>query len=611
MPYATIKDESLIYDRSRNFSGIAVFDEINEISCPSNGSSVTFQSKDNSITTSDNYVNIIPVGINNLYASYNMRYEVDEEDAAKIANFIESKGGNEPIFFDTDPTLYKKINGFCTEYSLNQVDVKTFDLNAVFEITESPGHFNWTGLNFLYTKEIVKNYETLNNLYKKNDVAYDYRLEFDYQDRINNYYYCTEDHDSSQDASPNLEESNYWTRDFFWEPDVGQSSTVKMDLARFGDNGGFPLRRKIKKNIASFPINYRFSNITTQQLQGMLHFLESHAGYRRFKHKIGAVYNRPKVYICRTWTHTWVSFNSHDLELTLEEDPLGVIQKRPKNTTETLGTRVFDDLNEIKAGVETDVPIGWQKDQEDIFDLRVGYACRRIGEEAFWGCINLQGQLRIAGSVIDVDASAFRECISFSTLLIGGGVENIREFAFFGCVGLTGELLIPNSVDIIDDSAFRGCNGFDSLVISKNLSSIGEDTFRGCSNILSVPEMPETLEIISARSFLNCERMRGNLTIPQGTLEIREEAFKGCSKMGTKVILGDTIILLGDNAFNGCARVYHVYIYSIEAPLVASGEDPFANMAKLRKIHVPRKGKFYNTPFWNALNSAGKLEFDL
>jgi len=78
MPYATIKDESLIYDRSRNFSGIAVFDEINEISCPSNGSSVTFQSKDNSITTSDNYVNIIPVGINNLYASYNMRYEVDE-----------------------------------------------------------------------------------------------------------------------------------------------------------------------------------------------------------------------------------------------------------------------------------------------------------------------------------------------------------------------------------------------------------------------------------------------------------------------------------------------------------------------------------------------------
>jgi hypothetical protein len=59
----------------------------------------------------------------------------------------------------------------------------------------------------------------------------------------------------------------------------------------------------------------------------MLHFLENKGGYRRFKHKISSVYNRPKVFICPEWTHTWVYNNSHNLSVSFKEDPLGVIPK--------------------------------------------------------------------------------------------------------------------------------------------------------------------------------------------------------------------------------------------------------------------------------------------
>jgi hypothetical protein len=56
-----------------------------------------------------------------------------------------------------------------------------------------------------------------------------------------------------------------------------------------------------------------------------LHFLENKAGYRRFLLKMDAVYNKPKVFYAPSWNHTWKYQNSHDIEVQLIEDPLGII----------------------------------------------------------------------------------------------------------------------------------------------------------------------------------------------------------------------------------------------------------------------------------------------
>lgn len=118
-----------------------------------------------------------------------------------------------------------------------------------------------------------------------------------------------------------------WTQDFFFKPDIGFQNDVKLQVKKVEFKNSFPLRIKTKNNIAPLSINYKFTSISDKQLKCMLHFLEMKCGYRRFRHQIESIYNRPKVFFCPQWSHTWKYYNAHDLEVSLIEDPLGIIPK--------------------------------------------------------------------------------------------------------------------------------------------------------------------------------------------------------------------------------------------------------------------------------------------
>jgi phage-related protein len=613
MAYIDIDSDDLLYDRTRNFSGVTDYEGISDITCPTEGSNVEFLAKDKALTTNNNWLNIMPVGINNVYANYRMVYEAKEEDARKLANFFESKRGIDPILFDTDPTVYKPVNGYCSEYSVTQLDVDTFKISALFEVTESPGHLNWTGLNFLYVGEESIYYVQENKKYEENDIAYDQRLEFEYQDRLNNFYYCTEDHDSSQDTSTSLEDSPYWTRDFFWQPDVGQSATVPMETQRFGDSDGFPYRRKVKDNSASFPLQYNFSEISTKQLKSMLHFLESKNGYKRFKHRINTVFNRPKVYVCRKWTHTWNSFDSHNLDLKLDEDPFGVVPDRVKHSEETLSSRAFGGDDNLLAQASEDIPPNWFELDPDIFDLKIGAGCKFIGESAFESAPNLQGLLNIPGSVTGIGDDAFNSCAGLNnSLILGGGILELGARAFYNCGSMTGPLLLPPNIRYVGDEAFSSCDGFDEdLGLGESLTGLGDSVFMGCVNINSKIAIPPTLKEIPYQTFRGCVNLYGDLDIPSGVEVIGEQAFWNCKRIGTDVNFPSTIKTIQNNAFRACDKVYNIYINAPLAPNIVGEPFPLSTMRKLRKIHVPIGAEGYDTAYWQAKDSAGKLVFDI
>ena len=613
MAYVKIQDEELIYDRTRNFSGIIDFESIEEISCPTKGSSVEFRAKDKAITTNHNYLNIMPVGINNLYAKFNMVYEVDEQEARELANFLESKRGVEPVFFDSDPTIYKKINGFCNSYSINQLDPSSFSISSQFEITEAPGSFNWASLNFLDPDYESLYYEQENRLYSKHDVVYDQRLEFKYQDKINNFYYCTEDHNSSSDSYDNLEDSPYWTRDFFWQPDVGQSNTVQFDVQRFGDKDGFPLRRKTKYNTASFPISYNFSKITTKQLKSMLHFLETQGGYRRFKQKIPTVYNRPKVFVCKRWIHTWDTFDSHNLEVFFDEDPLGIMPDRVIHSEETLSTRTFDGNSNLVDLVTGNIPNYWASMNSDIFQVKIGAACETIGSGAFEGVVNLRGDLIIPGNVRRIESNAFDTCAALNgSVLLGGGLNYIGEEAFKDCSEIINNIEIPPNTKYIGNRAFYGCSNLNGeLSLGKILTGIGTGAFYNCLGLKSKLEIPSTLKTISREAFRNCRRLYGDLEIPSGVEHIEEGAFWTCAKLGTDITIPPTIKTIEDNAFYGCKYVYNVYINAPVAPTIFGDPFPSQSMERLKKIHVPLSAVGYSDPYWVTKRNEGKLVFDI
>jgi hypothetical protein len=369
----------------------------------------------------------------------------------------------------------------------------------------------------------------------------------------------------------------------------------------------------VKQNTASFPINYTFSNIDTDQLKGMLHFLESKNGYKRFKHQVSAVYNRPKVYVCRKWKHTWNSFDSHNLEVFLEEDPLGIVPDRTPQNEETLSTRVFTDDGSLFGQELADVPDYWMELEEGIFDLKLGAGCASIGNYAFNGCVNLGGQLRVPGSVTSIGDYAFDGCVGFDdTLVIGGNVTDIGVQAFFGCESFKGDLLIPPNTRYIGDRAFQNCVNFDGrLDVGQSLSGVGISVFQNCNKLKSKLIIPPGLEAIGTKMFRGCTRLYGDLDIPSGVIDIGIEAFYNCRRLGVDVNLPTTINIIRNNAFYNCDRVYYVNINCLDAPTIVGDPFPLANMPRLKKINIPINASGYDNAYWTNLENQGILEYSI
>ena len=308
--------EYLFYERIDNTSGVSVGSFTDFI--PTYGSAVSFEADNLRFDTNDGYFKIIPNGINSLKAKFSLKYQTNEEGAKKLTSYYENSKGVNPIVIRTDNSIYNDITGYCTEYSINHVNSQNYEFNTMLEVLESPANLNWSGLNYLNYE--FRDWQDTTN-YKKDDIIYAEVNGI----KTNNFFYCTEDHLSSVSNSPSGDFSN-WSQEFYWSPDQGLTNSVKFENAKHGF--GYSIYNKIKKNTAIVPLTYSFSNITTQQLKSMLHFLENKEGYRKFKHQIPSVYNRPKVYYCDSWTHTMVYDNTHNLQVSFSEDPLGVIPKK-------------------------------------------------------------------------------------------------------------------------------------------------------------------------------------------------------------------------------------------------------------------------------------------
>jgi len=310
--------ESLFYNRDVNISGVAVPSELSDLSLtPVYGSKVTFSSDVNSYITDDFYFNLVPLSLNNLTAQFDIRYDVNETNARKLAAFLENQSGNNQIEFIADTRTYKTVSGFCNNYAVNFINNQHFEVGVSISVDGAPTLLNWSGGNFA---NVPFQGWVPSRSYKKYDVVFSGIN----QNKLDNFYYCSGDHSSNAANSP-TGDSSAWTQKFFFEPDIGTSNDVriKSDIQNFKNS--FKQRLKTNDNISTFNMSYNFTNISDHQLKSMIHFLERKGGYRRFEHQIPSVYNRPKVYYSPSWSHTWVAFNSNNLSVDLVEDPLGVI----------------------------------------------------------------------------------------------------------------------------------------------------------------------------------------------------------------------------------------------------------------------------------------------
>ena len=68
--------------------------------------------------------------------------------------------------------------------------------------------------------------------------------------------------------------------------------------------------------------------------------------------------------------------------------------------------------------------------------------------------------------------SAFRSCITLTSMMIPNSIYYISDGAFYSCTNLR-TINLHNNIINIGDSAFYGCSGLTTITIPNSVSSIG------------------------------------------------------------------------------------------------------------------------------------------
>ena len=186
-----------------------------------------------------------------------------------------------------------------------------------------------------------------------------------------------------------------------------------------------------------------------------------------------------------------------------------------------------------------------------VFDSRNG--CNAIirtnTNELLAGCQNTV----IPDDVIRIGDNAFYYCSTLTgELVIPENITSIGKYAFERCTGLTGSLLIPNTVVELGESAFAYCSGFDgTLTLSESLTFIGGWTFEECAGFKGSLVIPNLVTEIGSSAFEGCLGFDGTLTLSKSLEYVGGFAFASCSGFTEAVILAETPPTLDMFPFGG------------------------------------------------------------
>ena len=173
-----------------------------------------------------------------------------------------------------------------------------------------------------------------------------------------------------------------------------------------------------------------------------------------------------------------------------------------------------------------------------------------IGDDAFWGCENLQ-QITIPNSVTHIGNAAFNGCGSLQQITIPNSVTNIGDEAFESCDNLQ-QITIPNSVTHIGDDAFLGCETLQEITIPNSVTHIGYGAFSWCKKLQQIT-IPNSVTNIGDYAFLGCEKLQ-QITIPNSVTHIGDFAFSRCKNL-QQITIPNSVTHIGENPFVEC---YHI-----------------------------------------------------
>ena len=149
--------------------------------------------------------------------------------------------------------------------------------------------------------------------------------------------------------------------------------------------------------------------------------------------------------------------------------------------------------------------------------------------------------------LVTIGYSAFRECVSLTSVNIPSRVSTVKDSAFRDCSSLT-SVKIGNSCTSIGDYAFSGDAALESISFGEHLNSIGYEAFYKCASLKTL-SFNDNLLKIGSYAFQDCKgitsvRMGSHLT------KISDGAFRGCDSLTKVTIHAKNVDISNYNVFN-------------------------------------------------------------
>ena len=157
----------------------------------------------------------------------------------------------------------------------------------------------------------------------------------------------------------------------------------------------------------------------------------------------------------------------------------------------------------------------------------------------------------IPSSVRRIDASAFCNCASLTTVVLPENLRIIQNNTFCGCAALI-EIKIPANVKKICKSAFFGCLSLEN----NGLITIASLAYCNCTSLKTI-RVPSTVTSIGQESFGCCTSLL-RLDLPLQLIVLHSRAFIGCVRVSRISWPSRSVGCIGISAFQGCNDLRHL-----------------------------------------------------
>jgi len=331
--------EKFNYNRNSITSGSA----LGFTGSPIYGASIQFEASNSSWRGSNYNEFIMANGINSIEANMSFSFQGNKENMKSILRRIENATTGEitgntafsgiedcinfgesknKVQINLDTGYYKNFSGSQVKsYNIKTVNDSVYELNVnLFNNRVSPILQN--GMGFVADRTLP----TSNLSFNKFDIVTGSTASAN-SNVFDNYFYLTKSRNANINPSAISGISTYTgiaedsTRTFFWDPDQQTAVPISHQARINNFTRSFNQQLNISRNQNRIDqLVLMFTNRSEKESYSILHFLESHLGYRKFVYYYnGGLINENKVFYCPSWRHTFNYKDSNTIEATFVE----------------------------------------------------------------------------------------------------------------------------------------------------------------------------------------------------------------------------------------------------------------------------------------------------